>query len=582
VLSGFIPTTKIEGRFGALAFANVVSGGQIPGPDYTITRSSILRPDKLGIAAPDPVTFFRLYDSMRQRLMPTIPFLTLPGSATLIDVNADPALSPEVMLDLNAGSTPGHNPWVTAVGFPIGTGGKNGGLIATFATGARDKTSFQDFTTEGLINSNAFICTAATIHQIAPQVTPMCSGGDDLNCFLPLEALLEPVADPPLVPVTASRFPRIGDTEVKQQLNGDGNGFMSSYLSTYPGDPNVTIVTWGNGDEPPAPPVPPAGCAAASSVPNWSMQTGYPVYHDVFYYNPNVRSFIVLTLTGSPTPPSETVITERELEELERFLNGDIFAASPPLAAAVLPSSRSVRIGGTPATVFATIANPGATPVTACRIAPLTSVPASWVYQTTDPSTNQLTGTPNTPVDIPAVGSKSFVIGITPSAAFGPGDVQIAFSCADADAAPVIPGVNTLHFSASTTSVPDVVALPSTTTADGIVSLPEPGGAGAFAVAALNLGAGDTITATADTGSATLPVVLALCRTTPATGACLAPPTSFVTGAIGSGAAATFAVFVRRTGTVSFDPATHRVFIRFTDSTGAVRGLASVAVRSVP
>ena len=37
----------------------------------------------------------------------------------------------------------------------------------------------------------------------------------------------------------------------------------------------------------------PAGLPAARS---WNHFTGYPVYHDVFFYNPDVRKFVVQLL----------------------------------------------------------------------------------------------------------------------------------------------------------------------------------------------------------------------------------------------------------------------------------------------
>jgi hypothetical protein len=75
-----------------------------------------------------------------------------------------------------------------------------------------------------------------------------------------------------------------------------------------------------------------------------------------------------------------------------------------PLLAAVLPSSRSVQVGR-PATAFATVLNTGSAAATACAIAPLCGFPVNFAYQTTDPRTNALTGSPNTPVDIAAVDS---------------------------------------------------------------------------------------------------------------------------------------------------------------------------------
>jgi hypothetical protein len=83
---------------------------------------------------------------------------------------------------------------------------------------------------------------------------------------------------------------------------------------------NVKVVTWGNGTVPAKVQTPPAGCAAASSFPGWANVTEYPVYHDVFYYNPDVRSFIITTLTGN-TPGPEDVITARELLDMELFLD---------------------------------------------------------------------------------------------------------------------------------------------------------------------------------------------------------------------------------------------------------------------
>ncbi len=155
VLSGFIPTTKIEGRFAAVAFATVIGGGKITGPDYAITRPMITQIDKNGHLAPDPVTFFRLYNPMRQRLMPTNDFLTRPGSTIPIDVNSDPTLRSDVQLDLNAASTEGDNPWAATVGVPDGAGGKAGGVIAAFATGARGRRACPTFASAGSSTSSA-------------------------------------------------------------------------------------------------------------------------------------------------------------------------------------------------------------------------------------------------------------------------------------------------------------------------------------------------------------------------------------------------------------------------------------------
>ena len=173
--------------------------------------------------------------------------------------------------------------------------------------------------------------------------------------------------------------------------------------------------------------------------------------------------------------------------------------------AAVLPSSRSVQVG-TPATAFATIINTDSNMATGCTISPITSIPATFTFQTTDPATNQVTGPPNTPVDIPAGAAQSFVFALTPTAPMAPTDVQLSFDCDNTDPALVIPGLNTLLFSASSTPTPDLMALAATLSGDGIVNIPGPNGTGVFALATVNMGAGDTITVLADTGGAILPV----------------------------------------------------------------------------
>ena len=251
-----------------------------------------------------------------------------------------------------------------------------------------------------------------------------------------------------------------------------------------------------------------------------------------------------------------------------------------PLVAAVLPTSRSVQVG-TPATAFATIINTGTSTATGCQISPGTSVSASFSFQTTNPATNALTGTVNTPADIPANASRTFVFAFTPTAAIPPTDVHLNFFCANAMAAPVVPGIDTLLLSASTTPVPDVVAMSATLNKDGIVNVPGAKGTGVFSVAAVNRGAGATITVAADTGSATLPVRIALCQTNPSTGQCvnpIVPTASPLVTTINANATRTFGIFI--TGTSTFALAANRIFVRFKDAGGVTRGSTSVAVRT--
>jgi hypothetical protein len=249
------------------------------------------------------------------------------------------------------------------------------------------------------------------------------------------------------------------------------------------------------------------------------------------------------------------------------------------VVAAVLPSSRSVQINS-PATAFATIINAGQKLATGCTISPITGIPATLTFQTTDPATNQVTNSPNTSVDIPAGAAQSFIFALTPNAPIDPTDVQLSFECANANAAPIHSGVNTLLFSASTTSVPDIVALAATLNNDGIVNIPGTNGTGVFAVASINIGAGDILTVSADTGGAILPVNIFICQTDPQTSACFLSPEGSVTTTILSNETPTFGLFVAAAGDVSFVPETNRIFVRFKDSSNVTRGLTSVAVRT--
>jgi aldose sugar dehydrogenase len=264
------------------------------------------------------------------------------------------------------------------------------------------------------------------------------------------------------------------------------------------------------------------------------------------------------------------------------FSLGKIFVISripPSLVAAVLPSSRSVQVGTT-ATAFATIINAGSVTATACRISLLTSLPATFSYQTTNPATNQVIGAPNTPVNITAGAAQSYVFALTPSAPIAPTDVQLSFDCTNTDPAPINTGLNTLLLSASTTPVPDIVALAVTPTNDGIVNILATNGTGALAVATVNVGATGTITASADTGSATLPVNISLCQTNPATGQCISGIGSTMTTTINANATPTFGIFVQGSGNVPFDPAANRIFVRFKDGGDVTRGSTSVAART--
>jgi Kelch motif len=309
-------------------------------------------------------------------------------------------------------------------------------------------------------------------------------------------------------------------------------------------------------------------------------------------YDPTTGTWSATASTTACCFSSATLLLTGRVLVAGGFPNGtaaELFNPSP-LLAAVLPTSRSVQVG-TPAIAFATIINTGTSTATGCQISPGTTLPANFAFQTTDPATNAVTGTVNTPVDIPAnpanpaLAKQTFVFTFTPTAAIAPADVRLNFVCANAAAAPILSGIDTLLLSASTTPVPDIVAISATLKNDGIVNIPGTTGTGIFSVAAMNLGTDATLTVSVDMGVANLPVRLAVCQTDPMTGQCVTPsvPTaSPVVTTINANAMATFGIFATGTSTVPFVPELNRIFVRFIDAGGVPRGSTSVAVKTAP
>jgi len=305
----------------------------------------------------------------------------------------------------------------------------------------------------------------------------------------------------------------------------------------------------------------------------------------------NSRIFVQFassTTTASPAVSANTIRPNAATPTAGTIVNGEASVAfswtppdsssiSNPLVAAVLPLSRSVEAGATP-TVFATIINPNSSTATSCAISPY-PLPANFLYQTTNPATNALTGTANTPVDIAPGQAQSFVVALNPTEVFAPENLALTFNCSNAGPASINLGVDTLVVSAANTPVPDIIALAASGD-PGYVDIPGTTGTGVFAVATVNLGVDATITASANTGSATLPVTLTLCQTNPTTGGCLAAPAPSVTTDIQPNATPTFGIFVTGNATVGDSPGTNRIFVGLTDSGGILRGETSVAVRT--
>jgi hypothetical protein len=251
-----------------------------------------------------------------------------------------------------------------------------------------------------------------------------------------------------------------------------------------------------------------------------------------------------------------------------------------PNYAAVLPLSRSVRVGGSPATAFAAIINSGTATALNCAPAPPSSPPAglgTFSYQTTT-AANVLTGTPNTPANIAAGAIQNYVFGFFPTGAIPETSLAMLFTCSNAADAPQTPGVNNFFIVANTSSVPDTVAQIATISGDGVVRIPSSSSTQLFAIGTSNVGATGTIVVSADAGG--LPLALTVCETTGGS-VCLALPTPTVTVNYLAGTNRSFAFFAQASGSIAFDPANNRIFARLKEA-GVLRGATSAAVCTKP
>lgn len=258
-------------------------------------------------------------------------------------------------------------------------------------------------------------------------------------------------------------------------------------------------------------------------------------------------------------------------------------AAEPLIVSAVTPVARAAQLNKT-VTAFATIINAGDQTATGCTIAkPAGNTPVDFTFRTI--TNGNVLGPPNLPVDVESSnGRRDFFLTFTPTMTTAP-NLALVFDCANSAPAASIPGLNTFLINGTTFAPPDVIATAVTATQDGILTVPF-NGAGAAALAAINIGTAGNLTARVSAfavgaPAATLPGTLTLCQTDSTTGACLAAPTSeFVNFSSAANSTVTFTAFYSPGGaTVPFDPANKRIFVNFVLGTTPV-GSASVAVRT--
>ena len=250
------------------------------------------------------------------------------------------------------------------------------------------------------------------------------------------------------------------------------------------------------------------------------------------------------------------------------------------LRAAMLPNARSVTVGNT-ATAFATVINPASFGASGanCRIEAPADFNGAFSFRRTDPATNQPVGNEGDEISLAAGASQTYVLSMTPGAVMNGVVMAPVFRCADIRPTDPIPGVTTMTLTASAQAGADIISIAATPTANGILAVPE-GSAAAFSVAAVNIGATQSVTITPGTGGTSLPLTIDVCETNPGTGTCISARQASVTVTFAANETRTFTIFVRSTGAVPFTPASNRVFATFTNGSAVIVGATSVAVRS--
>jgi len=260
-------------------------------------------------------------------------------------------------------------------------------------------------------------------------------------------------------------------------------------------------------------------------------------------------------------------------EAVVRFLSG-----TPTLALAVLPTSRSVRVGTT-ATVFATVLNASSIVAESCAVVLQNNPGVSFEYQLTNEENQLMPDGLNAAFDITAQGAVTFVFRVTATQVTQATSLEFDVLCSRGSGPLRIDGVNTLLFSSDTVEAADILAIAATVENDGIMHIPRvlPNSTGVAGVAAVNIGAAGQLSVTPRATQAA-DLALLICPTDPTTGACDADPSPSVAVPFGSQVVRTFSIFATSGEPLTLDPASKRIFIEFYDAAGSLRGSTSIAV----
>ncbi len=215
----------------------VLGGGVVTSPLGNITLATITDPNT---GQPDPLKFLRLYGASLRDLNPTYDFL-LTTQGQLTNINSDPASANYTVLDMNATSSPGVNPWTSLVD----------SASATFGVYSS-------------INGNL-------VQTVTENQTVIADGTSGL--IWPFQE-----SDPIVPPAGTIYFNNI------PKNFGDGTVPYISQIATYANDGSITLAKWGNG--------------TPQHPPGWTQTIGV-VLHSPYLNNGDVLEFVRKRLRGT-------------------------------------------------------------------------------------------------------------------------------------------------------------------------------------------------------------------------------------------------------------------------------------------
>lgn len=225
------------------AYQYVLDGGTITGPAGDITMASIASSS----SATQELNFLHAYNPLFRVVIPTYDFLYLPGSNQPSNLDDDLANNNNLLIDLNATSNPGNNPWVLLADKVYVTYPAN-----VLVQGEPIQTALYDHTREG---TGGEVAPFTAFSSPAPVATPTVAGQ------IWYHETLEFQAGDGAFPYTSM-----------QGTFFDSAGFP---------DPAVTIRQWGNQLSPID--TPPIG--------TW-FQTADDISHNYFIAAPDIDQWI--------------------------------------------------------------------------------------------------------------------------------------------------------------------------------------------------------------------------------------------------------------------------------------------------